>query len=412
MTRGVACAILHRQVTENEEMVMSTIFKRKDDIYEYQWRRVIGDGTTKRIKRKLDTKRKDVAKRLQAGLDKVFDERYREDTVEKATVTITDLADRYAEHCATYYRKPDGTPTSAAVTAQRVIDLVKGFVGKEFLFDFGPKRLIALRDTWVESDSMARSTINEYVAIVKRMFKWGMKNELVQPEQYIMLTSVDSLKAGRSQARETKPVTAVPLEHVMAVEGHTSRQVWALIQLQLFTGARGGELFKIRPCDIDRTGEVWLYEPLDHKTRHKGQGRTIYFGTKAQEVLREFLLDRGPADHMFSPRESNRHFRGTVGVPDVRIWEPKTDRKIRTHYSHGSYRMGIHEAIDRYNAVAKAPIPHWTPHQLRHTYATRVRREFGLEGAQVMLGHKHADVTQIYAETDQRRAIAIADKIG
>jgi len=55
---------------------------------------------------------------------------------------------------------------------------------------------------------------------------------------------------------------------------------------------------------------------------------------------------------------------------------------------------------------------HWHPHQLRHNYATNVRREFGLEAAQVLLGHTKADVTQIYAERDMDRAATVAAKIG
>ena len=55
---------------------------------------------------------------------------------------------------------------------------------------------------------------------------------------------------------------------------------------------------------------------------------------------------------------------------------------------------------------------HWHPHQLRHTRGTQVRREFGLEAAQVHLGHSKADVTQIYAERDLELARAIALKIG
>ena len=34
---------------------------------------------------------------------------------------------------------------------------------------------------------------------------------------------------------------------------------------------------------------------------------------------------------------------------------------------------------------------HWHPNQLRHTHGTRVRKEYGLEAAQVVLGHARAD---------------------
>jgi hypothetical protein len=35
-------------------------------------------------------------------------------------------------------------------------------------------------------------------------------------------------------------------------------------------------------------------------------------------------------------------------------------------------------------------------HRLRHNFATNVRKRFGLEAAQVVLGHNKADVTQVY----------------
>jgi len=58
------------------------------------------------------------------------------------------------------------------------------------------------------------------------------------------------------------------------------------------------------------------------------------------------------------------------------------------------------------------PLPHWHPNQLRHSMGTAVRREYGLEGAQVVLGHAKANTTEIYAERDQRLAVEIARKLG
>jgi site-specific recombinase XerC len=54
----------------------------------------------------------------------------------------------------------------------------------------------------------------------------------------------------------------------------------------------------------------------------------------------------------------------------------------------------------------------WHPNQLSHSFATRVRKEFGLDGAQVALGHANADVTQVYPARDEEAAVAIAEKIG
>jgi hypothetical protein len=41
-----------------------------------------------------------------------------------------------------------------------------------------------------------------------------------------------------------------------------------------------------------------------------------------------------------------------------------------------------------------------------------VRKERGLEAAQVLLRHSRADVTQVYAERNERLAAAVAARIG
>src|SRR5205085_2200553 len=54
----------------------------------------------------------------------------------------------------------------------------------------------------------------------------------------------------------------------------------------------------------------------------------------------------------------------------------------------------------------------WHPNQLRHSFATRVRKQHGLEAAQVLLGHARADVTQVYAERNEQLAVSIATQVG
>jgi integrase len=57
-------------------------------------------------------------------------------------------------------------------------------------------------------------------------------------------------------------------------------------------------------------------------------------------------------------------------------------------------------------------LPKWSPNRLRHTAATEIRKRFGLEAAQVALGHATADVSQIYAERDLTLAAEVMRKIG
>jgi integrase len=63
-------------------------------------------------------------------------------------------------------------------------------------------------------------------------------------------------------------------------------------------------------------------------------------------------------------------------------------------------------------ACRRAGVPVWGPNRLRHLAATSLRREFGLDVAQVVLGHASPDTTLIYAEADRERAAEAMLRIG
>ena len=58
----------------------------------------------------------------------------------------------------------------------------------------------------------------------------------------------------------------VPEPRVYAIKSHVSRQVWAMVELQLLTGMRNGEVTAMRPVDLNTTGTLWVYTPPRHKT--------------------------------------------------------------------------------------------------------------------------------------------------
>jgi hypothetical protein len=68
--------------------------------------------------------------------------------------------------------------------------------------------------------------------------------------------------------------------------------------------------------------------------------------------------------------------------------------------------------MPRDEAEAKVFVPHWHPHQLRHTKATEIRREAGLDAARAVLGHRSPKVTEVYAEIDVNKAAEVMAKLG
>ena len=54
----------------------------------------------------------------------------------------------------------------------------------------------------------------------------------------------------------------------------------------------------------------------------------------------------------------------------------------------------------------------WHPHQLRHSFATRIRRVFGGDVVGAMLGDRSPAMVDVYAERDQEAARKVAAQIG
>lgn len=140
--------------------------------------------------------------------------------------------------------------------------------------DFGPKKLKAIRRQLIE-DGLSRGVVNTRVGQIKRPFQWAVAEELAPPAVYRGLQAVAGLSFGRSSARVTEPVRPVPDLYVAAVLPFVSPHVAAMIKLQRVTGMRPGELVIMRPCDIDMTGDVWIYSPFDHKNRWRGHRKQI-----------------------------------------------------------------------------------------------------------------------------------------
>jgi integrase len=285
----------------------------------------------------------------------------------------------------------------------------------------------------VEHHKWSRKYTNDSVDRIRRAFRWAVSREMIPSHVYEALRSVDGLRRGRSSARESDPVKPVADEHVEAVKPFVSREVWSLIQIQLFTGCRPGEATIMRGSDIDMSGRVWTFTPMMHKTQHHGKGRVIFLGPKAQAVVRRFLKTDLNA-FLFSPSEaesnrnaSRRQKRRTPMTPShqrraTQARQRRRRRPPRDHYDVASYRRAITRACDLADAAAKQNrelpedgerlVPRWSPHQLRHNAATKLRKEFGIEAARVILGHSSASTTELYAELDEARALKVVQKIG
>lgn len=339
-----------------------------------------------------------------------------------AALTVNHVLLAYLTHAGAYYVDRHGKPTSELSEVKYSLKPVRNLYGRTPVLDFGPLALKAVRE-WMLDQDWSRKTVNNRVDRIKRAFRWAVAEELVPPSVYEAMRTVPGLRAGRTRARETAPVKPVPRAFVDAVLPYLGPPVAAMVELQWLTGMRPGEVVIMRACDLDTTGEVWLYRPSDHKTAWRGQERVVPLGPRAQEIVKRFLTTSTTA-YLFSPmnaeawrNQCRRLQRKTPMTPSQAKRKPKArpKRAKRERYDTSSYRRAIAYAVRAANRQRKEEepeIPNWSPLQLRHSRATDIRRQFGLEAAQVTLGHTRADVTQVYAERDLAAAIRVAKDIG
>ena len=367
-----------------------------------------------------------------------------------AALVMAELLVAYLEHAEQHYRGPDGKPTSTLHEVKIVLRTVRELYAALPVTEFGPLKLKAVRQKWIESQ-LVRTECNRRVGIVKRVFKWAVAEELVAPAVYQALAAVAGLQRGRTPARESEPVRPIRDEDIDATLPYLNRHVAGLVEFQRHTGCRPGEACRVRRCDIDTGGAVWFYKPATHKTAWKGKSRIIAVGPKAQAIIKQFFTP-DISDYLFSPvravaevRTRRAASRKTPRYPSSlkrdatrRVKNPK--RQPAERYKVDSYSHAIERACNqafppvgelarrekesvakwwaRLTAEQRAAVKtwrkehRWHPNQLRHTFATKVRKDHGLEAVQVLLGHAKADVTQVYAERNEGLAASVAAKIG
>ena len=342
-------------------------------------------------------------------------------------VTVSELIAAYWKHAETYYQK-NGRPTGTRYGIRVALRILRQPYGRAPAREFGPLALKALQQKMIDL-GQSRRYINDNVDRIRRMFKWAVSEELVPAAVLQALQTVPGLRKGRTAARETDPIRPVSDADVAVTLPHMPAVVADMVRLQRLVGCRPSEVCDVRPCDIDSGGQVWVYIPAAHKTEHHGRQRRIFIGPKGQDVLQKYLR-RAPDAYCFSPAESERNRKREMRERRKSKVQPSQldrrkeapMRKPSDRYCTAAYRRAINNACDKAFPVP-ADLPEgqhgqwrsdhrWAPNQLRHAAATEIRRQFGLEAAQVTLGHASADVSQIYAERDFAKAAAIMKEVG
>lgn len=239
-----------------------------------------------------------------------------------ASRTVNEILLAYLRFAHDYYRKND-KPTKQFARIQAAFRPARELYGSSGIQDFGPLALKGVREVMIR-EGWSRNYVNACIGCIKRAWKWACSEELVPADLYQRLRTVEGLRKGRSQAKETQKIRSVAWKQVKPALPFVSRPIRAMVKLQFLTGMRPGEVVIMRGCDITQGKSVWVYHPSIYKTEHIDQERVVYLGPKAQAIIKKFLRP-DPAAYLFSPKEAER----------------LRKRRVNDHYSVDTYLQAI-----------------------------------------------------------------------
>ena len=334
------------------------------------------------------------------------------------------LAVEFAKYAKKKYRHKNGDQKNEWFIIKNILTEIRSTYGDLDVNEFGPRRFESYRQSLV-AKGLAKHTVKRYSNHVKKMFQHGVKMEIIPVDLYQRLEAVGPVEMEYRPARKILPVD---IEIVKATQRELTPIVADMVEVQLLTGMRPSEVCNLRPCDINRDDEIWIYEPPQHKTIHHGKERHIVIGPKAQSILNRYLL-RDPLAFCFTPNEAfaehlsrkreNRKTPDSCGNGP----KPRKPRVCKPNYDHNAYRRAVKRAASRAFPISKDATESelaewkskyiWSPNQLRKTAATQARKVGGLETSQLICGHSSLKTTEkYYAEPDIERAVIYARSHG
>lgn len=180
-----------------------------------------------------------------------------------ADLTLNELFLRFLKHAEATGVDADGERSSIAERTKYAIRKPVELYGSELASAFGPKALQTTMDGWVK-EGHCRKYVNQQAQQIRAIFRWAVAEELLPPSCFERLKAVAGLRKGKTVAPDrpkVKPASQADLDKVLPKFGPA---VAAIVRLMVHSGARCGELVKLTPADIDRSSDVWTYQPNKH----------------------------------------------------------------------------------------------------------------------------------------------------
>lgn len=295
-------------------------------------------------------------------------------------------------------------------------DIIKGNLERHVLPFFRGRLLrdvtaIDLQEYLNSISEYSRSLQAKCVQIVKAIFRTAMDNRLIQ----FSPVHKDDFKPGGTASKVEEPLT--PEQSQQLLDAVRGTRAYTFCLLALTTGMRRGEILGLMWEDVDLEAE----QPVIHVRHNKAfpanrKDAPVTELLKTEAARRSIPLPQGTVDHL---KELRKYFPKALFVcamPNGKSLNRSSFRRLWTVVevrSEGKDRKIGESKQGRKEGLVCLDF-HCHPHQLRHTYATRLfEAGCDLKQVQYLLGHSKPEMTlRIYVHYQAKtRAQETADKV-
>jgi len=219
------------------------------------------------------------------------------------------------------------------------------------------------------------ATVNRKLSTLSKFCRWARQEGLIKEDPTDEVRGVEEVRVAPKALSHRELLRLLRTVH----RGRKKRDM-AIIEVLANTGLRVGELAALKPEDVE------ISERRGWVTVRAGKGvkrRRVPLNADARKALSEYLEvhPEGEDDHLFLGQRGN-----------------------------GFTPSGIWRVVKKYGERAGLDI---SPHDLRHTYGTRLVREEGVDLVIVatLMGHKSLDTTAIYTKPSEEDMARAAEKL-
>ena len=351
-------------------------------------------------------------------------------------LTLDELGKRYVKHCQRVHTKNE------AKNKRLCVEHVLKHVGDVYWSEFGTAAYTDLQDALV-AEGRTLQRINKVCGEVRAWMKWCFVKQLITTKLHQDFRDVGPVRSTWAGVVESPGVIAVDWDDVEPVLPFMSPVVAAMVTVQFWSGMRPGEVCAMKYGELNTSDpEVWFYRPANHKNSHRIKNKTKDskhvlikgIGKIAQDAMRPFV-ERcdDPGDFVFRPidamewraqqmEKTGRHEDRKCKVYPSELVARKRRKETRQtfweetcnpSYITNSYGKAVAYAFDKADREG-VDLERWSPGQLRHGIAQKLRDVGNMQGATALLGHKNSQMTVNYAaltEEELRRVVGNLDEL-